>query len=306
MYDKITLELRDKSVTNIDSIADRLDSKCFFDNYNQGYKGKLKNFDVTLVEGCIKLTGSLTKYFWGNNIRNLSRMETCMAIFQLSNTLKLPIEKAKVTYIEFSFNFEMKYPPQAYFYHLGYHKSLGRFEQPDSVYYRTKYSNQQYFFYDKVKEAKSDSKLLNVEEKNLLRYEIRLNRLTEYFQISKITCEQLYEKDFYQKVLDSYIEAYLEINKNPIVNLDYTQLGATKSVIEYFAMSYIEIVGQNKIYKGIEEMRLRNALNRNEYYSKAKAKVRTLCDSYKDVSRTPIIDELTSKVLALKNSAYAY
>ena len=306
MYDKLHIVLRDKSVSNIDEISKRLDNAYPFNNYNRGYTGKLRNFKVTLTRGCLKLKGSLCKFFWGNNIRNICRLETGMAIIELSHILNLPIDKAKVTYLEFGQNFEMEYIPRAYFWHLGNHQRLERFEQPNSLYYKTHSGSRQYIFYDKIKEAKRIKIPNNMADQNLLRFEIRLKNLSKFNKDSAISCQCLYEKHFYKSLLDSYINSYLEIHKNPIVNLDYSLLETPTDCKEYFTMCFINKLSQNGAIAVIENMRDRKALKRNEYYSRMINYINNLFNKYKDVGRTPIIDELTTKVLALNNSKNSF
>ncbi|MBK9671491.1 MAG: hypothetical protein IPO70_04400 [Bacteroidetes bacterium] len=99
--DTISLILKKEEVPNIDLLAEiplyltsiSSEGKSFG---KSTVNGKLSSFDVTINEDRIKIrNASLTKFYLGNSLSMVSGATIKRAIAKMSDTLHLPIERAR-------------------------------------------------------------------------------------------------------------------------------------------------------------------------------------------------------------------
>jgi hypothetical protein len=114
--------------------------------------GLESTYKVNISEQGISLKGSLAKYFLPDNLHTLTRSDSARAIEKMADELCLPIDRAKVTRIDFAQNFLMKYEPEAYYPYLGESQYFKRLTQPKAVYWSN--GNRTKLVYNKVAEAK--------------------------------------------------------------------------------------------------------------------------------------------------------
>jgi hypothetical protein len=115
------------------------------------YCGALGNLKVSVSNMGVSIKdGSICKWFLGDNLQTMGRGDTQRAIEKLSDTLHLPVERAKVTRIDIAQNLMMRYPVDVYLHHLGELKSSTRLLEPNGLYYSQRMGR--LAFYDKVKE----------------------------------------------------------------------------------------------------------------------------------------------------------
>ena len=76
-----------------------------------GYTGGLR---ISVTENRVRIEGSLSKYYYGNNTQTLTLAHAKEAIKRLGRQLNLPIDKADVMEVDIAENFEMKYSPDLY------------------------------------------------------------------------------------------------------------------------------------------------------------------------------------------------
>lgn len=173
------------------------------------------NFKFRNTPRGIILSGSLNKFHKGNNIINMSFQDAKDAIEKLSDNLSLSFENAIVYRIDFSANYIMSYPPNAYYSHLG---DLSRFDRrpyrSTTLYYTNK--RKTLIFYDKTDEQKKNKVQIPVDSigKNILRYELRYKkRLSQIFNRNSIPVNELTNADFYRNLLLDYKKTYHAIHK---------------------------------------------------------------------------------------------
>ena len=101
-------------------------------NFNGRYvvMGNLGNLKVVVSDEKLKITGSLCKWYLGNNYKTLTRRDTQQAIEKLSDTLNLPMSDASVTRIDIADNIILRNPIDVYFNHLGLLRYFKRLEEP--------------------------------------------------------------------------------------------------------------------------------------------------------------------------------
>jgi len=108
--------------------------------------GRLGNtYKVNISERGISLKGSLAKYSLPDNLHTLTRSDSARAIEKMADEFCLPMDRAKVTRIDFAQNFLMRYEPETYYPYLGECHYYKRLSQPKAVYWsngnRTKFTN---------------------------------------------------------------------------------------------------------------------------------------------------------------------
>ena len=305
MFDTLNMYLRQDSVRDIDLLAEipvHFDKVKFEETDERvKYSGRLKNLYVSVSEKGLFISGSLAKYYLSDNMQTLSRQDTEQAIQNLSDDLHLPIDEAQVSRIDFAHNFIMQYEPEVYYPYLGESQYFKRYIQPESLYYKN--GSRTKLFYDKPAEAKSKGyKIPEVWTlKNVLRYEIRYRRrLNKQLKEPEIKAGTLYEEQFYIKLINRYVSDFKSIHKHSEINLDTENMSTPKDFWDQMALLMIDRIGQNGAVDLVEELRAKDVLDKPEYYSRLKKQIRDKSKKFSASDSTPLIEELESKVSALK------
>lgn len=305
MFDTVKLYLRQDSVRNTDIMAELpvyLEQTTIHENEDEvRLSGALKNLRIYVSGRGVSIQGSLPKYHLSDNMQTLRRQDTEQAIQRLSDDLHLPVNKALVSRIDFAHNFIMQFDPKIYYQHLGESQYFERYVQPESLYYKN--GNRTKLFYDKVSEAKSGG--YEIPEvwrlKNILRYEIRyFRRLNKQFNVPEVLASTLFEEQFYIKLVDRYVTDFNEIHKHSAINLDTDNMRTPKDFWDQMALLMIERISQSGAVDLIEEMRAKGVFDKPEYYSRLKKEIRDKSKKFSASDTTPLIEELESKVSALK------
>lgn len=305
MYDTIKLYLNQDSARDIDLLAEvpvYLENITVHEKVNEVYySGSLKNLRIYVSQRGVSIQGSLAKYFLSDNMQTLRRQDTEQAIKKLSDELHIPIKKANVSRIDFAHNFTMEYKPEAYYPYLGESQYYKRFIQPEALYYKN--GSRTKLFYDKIAEAKNkDSSIPSIwTDRNVLRYEIRyLRRLSKQFKVPEVKASTLYEEKFYILLVDRYVIDFKSIHKRGEIKLDTNNMNSPKDFWDQMALLSIMRIGQDGMVDLVEELRTKNVFEKPEYYSRLKKEIREKSMKYKASDSTPLIEELNSKISALK------
>lgn len=305
MYDTLKLYLRQDSVKDVDLLAE---TPVFLENITEHskndeiyYSGSLNNLRMYVSEKGVSINGSIAKYYLSDNMQTLRRQDTEQAIQKLSDDLHLPIKKANVSRIDFAHNFIMQYKPDVYYPYLGESQYFNRFQQPKSLYYSN--DSRTLLFYDKPVEAKSKGyRIPEVwSDQNVLRYEIRYRRrLSKQFKEPEVRARTLYDEQFYIKLTDRYVSDFKSIHKNVKISLDSENMATVKDFWDQMALLSIERIGQAGAVDLVEELRAKEVFDKPEYYSRLKKQIRDKSKKFQASDSTPLIDELESKISALK------
>lgn len=178
-------------------------------------KGYLDTLFVRISENGILISGSLSKYYFGNNQQTLTFEEIGLAFDKIEQKLKLPIKKAKVQIIDIAENYVVDYPVGNYLPCMGelpFHK---RQEMNDGIYYNG--SNKKVTMYDKVAETKFRRKqlLASFKDKNVFRYELRFHkRYAKLFDRSHVLVADVLDEVFFRSLIESYRELFFKIYKH--------------------------------------------------------------------------------------------
>ncbi len=305
MYDTVQMRLNNFDVPGVsflDETAVYLDEITLSGENKSGLHflcGNLGGLIVSLDESAARITkGSLCKWYLGDNLQELTRGDTRRALEKLSDTLHLPMDRAKVSRIDIAHNLIMEHPPRVYFGHLGPLRYATRLQEPEGIYY--KQGAGRLAFYDKMKEAQrgGDTFPEIYAGQNVLRYERRFqHRLPKYLNEPEITGATLYDEMFYIKLVDLWLKGYRDISKinDIIINPE-----AMKSKKEFDRAARLALVekfgGEASLLEAIKEMQLRGDLTKKQAFDMRKA-VREACTSGMSLTvQSEAVGELERKI----------
>jgi len=195
----------------------------------------------------------------------------------------------------------MSQKPEVYYPYLGESQHFRRYSQPKSLYYKN--GNRTKLFYDKLSEAKY--RAVRVPEvcngRHLLRYEIRYSRrLDRQLKEPEVKGRTLSDESFYIRLIDRYISDYRSIHKLPAINFDTDNMSTPKDFWIQLALMKAEEIGQDRLNHMIDEWRARGVFSKSEYYSRLKKELRDKRQRFEASDSSHLIEELDSKVSALK------
>ena len=131
MFDTININLRSidtQQLNFVKTVTRDLNVDTTTSRYGTTYTSHIDNLTIrTTTQGLSIGNGSLCKFLHGNNIVNFTRTDTRLAFEKLSDTLHISLNNATVSRMDVAYNFDVTYPPESYFYHLGnlpYYKRL--------------------------------------------------------------------------------------------------------------------------------------------------------------------------------------
>lgn len=260
--------------------------------FDNGYKVIISNNQIK-IKDC-----SLTKWYLGDNFKELSRKDTEQAIEKMSNELHLPIDKAEVTRLDFALNIITAHPVNVYLEHLGVLSRFDRLVQPTGIYYTQ--NNEKLCLYDKVKEQKKAG--VNIPElyrtRNVLRVEQRyMNRVAQRLKVERVTGALLYDVSFFNMLLYKLENVYNLITKINDATINFDAMKTLKDLYKLGVLSLIQKAGgQNEILAQIKEAQLTGTITKKQALDLKKAinKASKISDSI--VVPNEAITELNEKI----------
>lgn len=221
MIDTIFLEIKERELDVPISFKEEVSCKININDRlssNEKIVGHLENMLIEINGSTLKIRGSLSKWYKGNNVYGITFKEVKEAITDLENVLGVPLERAKITRLDIADSFNMKYKAELYIDHLhylnGYIRNLAT---SNCVYFVQKNKSKvsqtlRLCFYDKDKELKDkkdiEGKLAKGSDLgHLLRYELRIKSLRYLFG-REIRCSDLFSEFFYTDLIDLWFNMY--------------------------------------------------------------------------------------------------
>jgi len=270
------------------------------------HTGNYKNMKTQICKNGISITGSLTKFYLGDNVQTLSRQQIKEAIELLSDSFNLDILKAKVTRLDVGFNLIIENRVREYLSLLGLCANLIRSENISkdelTVYYRSyaKRANRskELCFYDKVMEAK-----LPISD-NLLRYELRfLKRLPQQLGVPEILGKTLLNDNFYTHLVSLWAENYFDIEKKKFIKLENMD-NITKPNEAFNALVALLYSQADPalIEAFLATLKEDKAFADPKYYSRLNKKIRKINSNISLVETNELISELDTKIKVMQES----
>ena len=263
MYDSITLYL-DKSylpggATDFDRLLLPL-LECITQDSKVGgrYWGNLGSIRIRVDPYSMKVSGSFPKWYLGDNLQTISRRQTKEAISALSDTLSLPMNRAKVVRFDTAANLVMKHPLDLYFARLGELCRYKRIPLPSGVEYRQ--HRRELSFYDKIAEMKTKRETIPdlYRYQHIIRYEARyLHDLPGLLKLPEIRGETLYNDTFYQAMVQRWKSGYNAIQKTIPNNESKPmkdRIKTPKDLEKYLAYKGLQNTGEAEIRGLIKEL----------------------------------------------------
>ncbi len=281
MYDTVKITLNTTGLDLVDTIYKHMGTSfnTTTSNGQTSYWFNPENLYVYVNDSRITVCGSFCKYLHGNNLVNFTREDMKLATEKLNDTFHISFEDAKVTQIDFAYNFDVSLPVESYYYHLGdlpYYKRLENSYNRgvEGLYYSCTTDKKKLVFYDKLKEMRFRGATIPAEyaDKNILRYEMKLLKSpAKILGYDKITLDMLSEKGFYNSVLDYWKTNYSNIEKLHDIAPNLTEFSGFTEIKNLALLDYINRNGgmieflkmvDNQYKKGIMLKRNRDELKK--------------------------------------------
>ena len=276
---------------NLVNITESID----VDSQSNWITGKAKNMVIRRNANSITVQGSLPKYKYGNNLQTLQRADIGLIIDELSDLISIDLSKARLQRIDFSTNIITEHKPQYYYRFLGHLTRFYRHSDKSSLYYNQ--GCKKLLFYDKIKDARAKQMPIpqQYQNKNVLRYEMRLVKQVKKFFKRDVLAKDLTDKQLYNYLLDKWYEYYKEIEKQKSkINIMSNQITSPKDFDKQLLIGLVQSLGYSHIDDVIEQMKTKNVFHQREYYSRLKSKYRRL--SKVDISDEDVISEIDMKI----------
>lgn len=256
-------------------------------------KGQLANLMVMINESGMSIQGSLSRFYhWKEdngkrgNLYPLNINDTKKAIEMLSQKLgSIPMQKAKVRYLEFGDWMPVIFPVAEYLKRCGGYPRLGRFQfKSETLLYRHNGKNQPktLCLYDKKAEAKAKGYELpqGFEDFNLLKYELRLKgSIGKQLKWGEVIGETLYDKGFYKRLSQTYLQEFLKIKKLPQPNSRISEsIKSVGNAADALFSRLIRQSGVEVIDLYIDELKSQHTFNDRANYSRLRSKLSTIAN----------------------------
>lgn len=178
---------------------------------NECFTGNLKNLKIRIYKNSLTLSGSLSEWYFGNNVETFTYFTFLDAIKRLEDTFQISLEKAVITRLDMAGNFSMTYSPRVYQDNLLSLKKFKRgYMEGDTLYFFS--TGQKLCVYDKTKEMRTKYPDYPMKEGHLLRYEMRL---FNFKKDERLTIGEFCQKKRYRQYVRLWWDLYKKIVKRP-------------------------------------------------------------------------------------------
>ena len=308
------LDLEEYSYTDFKDLIkeSKITIKGIEQNFNASFN--LSNFKITIKFTSNKqpirlyFNGSLSKFYYGNNLAQLDWNTTKVAIKMLSDNLNVDISKAKLTRVDFGINMNVNNSVHEYISCLISFPRLDAWKfGNDTIKFLSKNGQKTLIFYDKIKEIKHSSKETfysipyKYRKTNILRYEIQLKKnLKKMFELDAVYVNSLFDKVIQDIIANIWFDNYYKIIKLSIgIDPKYLlyQYNGVYQYLSYHGISRLKI---ERVMNTISELNF-NVKNPSSKRSKMKSQIKQLL---KNVNKNSIdknlIHELDDKIKYVK------
>ena len=271
--------------------------------------GTLQGMRVGVYPTAIRIDGSLPKFLYeGGNVIPLNRHTTEEAVKKLSEALQINLEDAMVSALEFGANFLMRHKPSEYLKRMGELPRRQRYTfNVDTLYYRHRGKEQPDTFcmYDKISDAKAKGMPIpqGFEDKNLLRVELRLNgSLAKQMGVPEVAASTLYDRQFYAKIRNRFINTYFSISKLNKLNTHFMEsIKTPKDAVDGFlGLMLAKAGGMQEIDAYLEELKANQVFADRINYKRTKDALLKAASKAKLSSKDELVAELDDCFINLK------
>ena len=298
MYDTVGLFLINKHSYNCLSLLSNQTETAINTTGELISRGSLKNLRVKIKDENLSVQGSLSKFYFNDSLKQLTRKDTQLAVEKLSDELHLPIDESKVFRFDIGATFIMSEPVASYYSCLGNLQRFKRseFSNKQSLLYKT--TNKSLLFYDKEKELKRRKFNLpgTFFNRYMLRYEIQFTKKIPHgFKVQEIKASDLFSESLYIKAIDSWKNFYYGIQK--IKRLKFNPEGLNmlevKTLEKQLTLIGLKTIGEGEVLQMLEDCR--GKISRMKL-SRLKRKIKDLVEQPELTEKNESINELDSKI----------
>jgi len=242
VYDKVTIYIPENQLkTNPKSfIKDLKEKKITEYNPQIGERFLIKdnretNIRVKSEIHGIVLDGSLPKFYFGHNLKNIELFQVNEALAKISELIGVNLDNCTIRLLEVGFNIETKYKPTTYLKYFGDKRGKnGKWEFNDGLpqVSRTeslKYKNKEKWItlYDKVKEAKANKHSnpfpKEYDGKKIMRIEATLkSKMMKKLFGQSLKVKDLTNSDVINQLLEYYYLEFKDIRQLPEQGIPFT------------------------------------------------------------------------------------
>jgi len=256
-------------------------------------------FDEKETPVRLSFNGSLSKYYYGNNLAQLNWDDIEKAINELSDNLNINLNEAILTRLDIAVNLTLEKSVNNYIHNLYSTKKKGILIYNDSITFIS--TTKDITFYDKLKELKKNDKNtyhnlpIELKNKNILRYELRLKKnLKSHFNTNNFTIEHLFQLENQHKIVDLWVNHYLKINTFININAPISLLKKRNGLKDYLSYIGLKTIGIEKVINNIQTV----DFNVKDIYSKRSKMKKNLNKFIKETKCNLLEDK---KIIELNN-----
>lgn len=315
MFDTVTLRLsigEASGASLLDMVTPRL-SNLVISNRNGVplANGAIGNMSVKVGRDLLRVTGSICKYFHGDNIAQMTRKDMKEAISRLSADMGVDLKGAQVERADIAVNIYIKKPLKLYSVFMGelegaYKDTYGR---GHGVSYRSKNARKRIavIVYDKALEARKEMNRRELKGLRVLRCEMQIQSnktLKVLLNRPSIRASDLYNSNVYQSLKTLFIEKIQRIKnmgdkkiRGEVLNTGDAMEKALSAYCHKYGVDYVVAEFESGTCKGAQP---------NESQRRAISRYRKRCmEAIKKYGETPNqdVEELKGAVIDAINRA---
>jgi hypothetical protein len=185
------------------------------------FRYSYKDMFIQINEFHLYISGSLSTFYHGNSVKNMTFKDIIDALNLLSHLLQTDLRYGKLSRVDFAFNLIMNHYVCLYLETIGEPIYFTKTTTSRASVKLTKgrgNNSQAMLFYDKyLKYKKSEREnLFSEDEINMLRFEAQLSGSYLRKHFGDIWIADLYEETTYIKLLDHWLASYMMVPKETI------------------------------------------------------------------------------------------
>lgn len=270
--------------------------------------GKLGNMQIQEHEHGFYIQGSISKYYFGNNIQTLSITQLKECVERLEDDFDIPISDLPLSRVDLADCITLTYKPKVYYNCLHSFPRMEKVILGNGIRFENK--SRSLRFYDKIEERMNKRQYIpeSLREKNLLRYEYRMDeRLEDYFDFKIDNITAFYNSENWTKSINTWHTQFEKIIK---VESSLTKVSDLTNDFKYKERNEMEFLltkgGEGFALDEIEIMYDLKKYSCRRQVNREKTRIKKLFERYNNIDntgysfKTEICDRVSAKAIENK------